>query len=359
MNEGVIMPYGDLVNHPSCNSCNGLGRKTITTRKGSMLVDCNRCSGSGINYSLYKSSCDECGGEVVYKDHKPRFCKNCMAKREANKRTTRCEDCGTELTYYADSKYGPPKRCNNCKAKREANKRTTRCEDCGTELIYFADSKYGPPKRCNNCKAKHEANKRTKKCEAKGCNNEIIYYTDISNNHIPKYCRSCKEEVNKFCNICGSNTKVKKYYQPPILCDRCRNEQEQIRKKSKYSHGINDHIRFLFELDYYQEMGLEEARINGKKCLIYKGIDFSYKDQRDEKGRSNYQRMIEGLSPYTNDGKGRKYELHHIGQNQDSPFAELESDEHGLPIHLQNPSSVNRSIYASEKLNHWRARVGK
>jgi len=146
-----------------------------------------------------------------------------------------------------------------------ANKRTVRCEDCGQSITYYADNKYGPPKRCMDCRNKREANRRKKKCES--CGGEIIYYADMPSDQIPKYCSECKKDINTTCDICGGKAATRKYFTSPPLCTRCKDDRDQIKKKSSYSPAINKHIRFLHELEYYMAMGLQEATINGRKCL--------------------------------------------------------------------------------------------
>lgn len=157
------------------------------------------------------------------------------------------------------------------------------------------------------------------------------------------------------CGICGNAAVAQDDGMP--ICLTCMTDREQIKEISPYSPAINMHIRFLFELDYYMAMELEEASVCNRPCLIYCGIDFDYRDPRDKKGRSNFERMADGVSPYTSDGRGARYKLHHIGQTQEGPLAELEPDEHMLPLHLMNPTEINRSFFASERRKHWRARA--
>ena len=68
---------------------------------------------------------------------------------------------------------------------------------------------------------------------------------------------------------------------------------------------------------------MKEEDINGKKCLIRSDIDM---EQKDEFGRTNKERMENGNAPLTESGE--TVELHHIGQKQDSPLAELTTQEH-------------------------------
>jgi hypothetical protein len=63
--------------------------------------------------------------------------------------------------------------------------------------------------------------------------------------------------------------------------------------------------------------------INGKTALV-RDIDWQY---TDELGRTNLQRVHEGLSPL-DPASGKTYELHHIGQKTDSTLAILTKSEH-------------------------------
>lgn len=103
-------------------------------------------------------------------------------------------------------------------------------------------------------------------------------------------------------------------------------EQPQIKKETNtnnWSKEINNYIKSSEERKIYEDAGLKEAEINGKKCLIRDDINWN---QVDEKGRTNQQRAEKGLAPLDKDGNS--INLHHIGQHKDSPLAELTSQEH-------------------------------
>ena len=94
---------------------------------------------------------------------------------------------------------------------------------------------------------------------------------------------------------------------------------------------------------------MELAVVNNREALVQK-IDWYLKD---EEGRTNIERVRNNLSPI--DATGKSYELHHIGQKDDSPLAVLTSDEHHKnfsTLHLntgQEESLINRKNFEKEK----------
>lgn len=148
----------------------------------------------------------------------------------------------------------------------------------------------------------------------------------------------------------NENTEVKKE-----LTDE---EKQKIKEETGWSDGIVNYIRSMKEYEIYKNAGLEEREINGKKCLIRSDIDL---DQKDEKGRTNKERMEKGKPPL--DKNGESIELHHIGQKSDSPFAELTKSEHikngnDTILHDKSKESeIDRLIqFKKEKSDHWKAR---
>jgi hypothetical protein len=94
-------------------------------------------------------------------------------------------------------------------------------------------------------------------------------------------------------------------------------------------------------------------RFNGKWCLIRTDIDW---EQKDELGRTNKERAEQGLAPLNKNGKS--IELHHIGQDPDSPLAELTQEEHrgtgnDSVLHDKNQDTkIDRNEFQKEKQDH-------
>lgn len=137
-------------------------------------------------------------------------------------------------------------------------------------------------------------------------------------------------------------------------------ERKKISESSDYSDEVNKKIRSVEELKVYQNEGLVESTVNERIVLKDNSIN---PDLIDEKGRTNLQRMEKGLAPI--DENGRPYNLHHIGQNTDSPLAELKDDVHkknDATLHDKSkPTEVHGSNsevnWDKERSDHWKARA--
>ena len=125
-----------------------------------------------------------------------------------------------------------------------------------------------------------------------------------------------------------------------------------------------DSIHSKEEADVYKDAGLKEEKVDGRTCLVRDDIDMDYVDPKTSK--TNRQLMSEGKAPY--DSKtGERIELHHIGQEYDSPLAELtENSEHGkfsATLHSKGTDSWRQNSKQNNHYNneqrpqHWRARA--
>lgn len=77
---------------------------------------------------------------------------------------------------------------------------------------------------------------------------------------------------------------------------------------------------------YFEQAGLYSETINGQSALI-RSIDLSYESELAGQTVTNLERMRQGyaaIDPAT----GQAFQLHHIGQNVDSPLAILSQYEH-------------------------------
>ena len=138
------------------------------------------------------------------------------------------------------------------------------------------------------------------------------------------------------------------------------NEKQKISEQSDYSKEVNNRIRSVDELNVYKNEGLEEGEVNGRIVLKDNSIDINLKD---EKGRTNLERMEKGLAPI--DENGKPYNLHHIGQNSDSPLAELKDEVHKKNDAILHDKSKPTEVHGSnsevnwdkERSEHWKARA--
>ena len=100
------------------------------------------------------------------------------------------------------------------------------------------------------------------------------------------------------------------------------NQAAAIQRSSKYPLDVIKGFKTVEQYDICRKANLVPRTINGKTSLVRK-IDLNY---IDEFGRTNLQRMKEGLAAL--DSTGQAYELHHIGQKVDSTLAILTKAEH-------------------------------
>lgn len=135
-------------------------------------------------------------------------------------------------------------------------------------------------------------------------------------------------------------------------------QKDKIKEETGWSDEIIDAIGSMEEYQIYKDAGLVEAEIDGRKCLINPNIDMN---QKDAFGRTNKERMEQGLAPL--DKNGNPIELHHIGQKNDSPLAELTQEQHrskenySILHDTKKESEIDRKAFDNERENHWKARA--
>lgn len=148
-------------------------------------------------------------------------------------------------------------------------------------------------------------------------------------------------------------------------------QQQEIMRRTGWSMSVVGCIRTVDEARIYMNAGLVEACIGGRPALIRRDIDWSafncrldwlkekFADWKKWYDYNNADLIGEGWPP--RDGNGDPYELHHIGQQQDSPFAELTWQEHmgdgnNAILHPQRESVIDRQQFDGEKSQYWQAR---
>lgn len=135
-------------------------------------------------------------------------------------------------------------------------------------------------------------------------------------------------------------------------------EKAKVREQHpEWPDEIIDAISSWKEYEVLNKANLKLEYINGRPCLIRTDIDM---DQTDAKGRTNRERMEQGLAPIGSDGK--PINLHHIGQRADSPLAELTETEHQenySELHpYKGPTEVHEegNNWQVERESHWKTR---
>lgn len=137
------------------------------------------------------------------------------------------------------------------------------------------------------------------------------------------------------------------------------NQAAAIQRESKYPLDVIKQFKSMEQYEICRDAGLKAVTVNGKTSLI-RAIDLDYVD---ELGRTNLQRMQQGLAAI-DPSSGVSYELHHIGQKTESTLAILTKAEHmqggnnaiwhefGIASEVHNPST--QSLWLSQKQSYWK-----
>ena len=145
----------------------------------------------------------------------------------------------------------------------------------------------------------------------------------------------------------------------------------EIQRLTGWSDEICRALRSEEEARVFMEAGLVEKRVNGRAALTNPAIDGRAHNCRHEwlktkladydvwQDWNNADLMGDGFPP--RDNNGDPFELHHIGQHQDSPFAELTWAQHmgdgnNAILHPLRESEIDRRLFEKEKAEHWMAR---
>lgn len=150
-------------------------------------------------------------------------------------------------------------------------------------------------------------------------------------------------------------------------------EKQQLNRLTHWPDEIINAIASMEEAEIYMKAGLKAARIGNRWALIRSDINWSdYCVRRNtwlKNKLADYSKWVdynnadligEGFPP--RDVNGDPYELHHIGQHQDSPFAELTWADHmgdgnNTILHQAGKESeINRQLFDREKSEYWKAR---
>lgn len=129
-------------------------------------------------------------------------------------------------------------------------------------------------------------------------------------------------------------------------------------KEQDWPDEIIEKIGSQEELAIYRDADVSPDMVNDKAALTKNHIDL---DRTDDFGRTNLQRMEQGLAPL--DEQGRPLELHHLGQGKDAPLVELTPTEHrgqgnDTILHDKSKESeIDRKAFQKERAEHWQARA--
>lgn len=104
------------------------------------------------------------------------------------------------------------------------------------------------------------------------------------------------------------------------------NQYAQIQQETGYPLDVIKQFHTMDEYQAFKNANLKPAVVGNKTALIKTDIDLT---RVDTKGRTNLERMKQGLAPQ--DSNGVSYELHHVGQKKDGTLAIMSQVEHDNP----------------------------
>lgn len=136
------------------------------------------------------------------------------------------------------------------------------------------------------------------------------------------------------------------------------NEAAIIQKESGYPLSLIKNFKSIDEYNYYKNAGLTTTKV-GKELALTQDIDWNRVDPAT--GKTNLELALSGNAP--KDPTGTAYELHHIGQKDDSALAILTEEQHRLngnfcSIHtcgVKIESEIDRAAFKTTKKEFWKA----
>lgn len=131
---------------------------------------------------------------------------------------------------------------------------------------------------------------------------------------------------NLFNTISPETERMLRYFKDEVSSVNLELQKKYILEDSPYSKRINDAISNYAEFLFYYNLKLKEAFVTRPSLIKELDLDLWVSCEN----KTNRELLKEGKSPYAYDSEGGKIEIHHIGQQYESPFAELTIDEHSL-----------------------------
>lgn len=185
---------------------------------------------------------------------------------------------------------------------------------------------------------------------------ENLFYEDFKETIVPEKQETFEAAASEKNLETETANEIEETVENPGLTEE---EKQELRETTGWSDNVIDYISSMEEAQIYIDADLKETEINGKAVLMRDDIDW---EQKDEYGRTNKERVSEGLVPINKNGEN--LELHHIGQKTYSPLAELTSAEHRqngnssiLHDTSKRVSEIDRNDFGVERKEHWQERV--
>ena len=133
------------------------------------------------------------------------------------------------------------------------------------------------------------------------------------------------------------------------------NEAAWIQKESGYPLDVIKGFKTVEQYNICKDAGLTPYMVDGKMALV-RNIDLNFSD---EFGRTNLQRMQEGLAAL-DPATGEAYQLHHIGQEMNSTLAILTRGEHmqggnnAIWHEIGEASRIDRGVFDKQRAEFWK-----
>ena len=134
------------------------------------------------------------------------------------------------------------------------------------------------------------------------------------------------------------------------------NEAAWIQRESSYPLDVIKGFKTVEQYKICRDAGLTPCMVNDKMALV-RHIDLDF---TDEIGRTNLQRMQEGLAAL-DPATGQAYQLHHIGQEMDSTLAILSGAEHMRAGNNQiwhevtEATRIDRNVFRYQREDFWKS----
>ena len=126
--------------------------------------------------------------------------------------------------------------------------------------------------------------------------------------------------------IIGGFSEGKALYGAAKQTNFTMNQYARIQQETGYPLDVIKEFHTMEEYQAFRDANLKPTMVGNKSALIKSDIDLT---RLDSKGRTNLERMRQGLAPQ--DSNGVSYELHHVGQKKDGTLAILSQTEHDNP----------------------------
>lgn len=153
--------------------------------------------------------------------------------------------------------------------------------------------------------------------------------------------------------ILGGVSAAKSLYGAAKQTNFTMNQYAKIQQESGYPLDVIKQFHTMEEYQAFRDAKLTPKMVGNRSALIKTDIDLN---RIDAKGRTNLERMKQGLAPQ--DSNGISYELHHVGQKKDGTLAILTQKEHDNPaIHgfLEKTEVHNDGAWDAERKAFWKA----